>query len=399
MNNDVGNNHIGVLVTLAVVFPIVVIFISRAFGVMVDLFDIEYYFINTQSLMQQGAVPYFIQSLDYSPLALVPMILAYIPAILANNKVFFLFSFMALMLLCNIGIVVCVYCISFVIYSDAETAYRSGILSVCGLSGAYLVMTKFDAFPIFIMLFAIAYILYEDNPIKGYITLVAGVFTKFFVVVVAPFLVLYNNRNRGRFVYSEIKHGWVVCTLILFVCSILFFVRNSIYNYITEILIRHDAVNVNTPAYLVYTFVSWITPLVPFDVISVIAYCLMGVCLVVLLFFSAINKNQTPRNLITYIACALIVITYCASYRSPQASLWFVPLIAILVADSVVGSILLIAYQTYMFIEFPITFGLLWRNAEYVNVSLAMIMFAFEFVMIIIMMYIILKNNEVKQHV
>ena len=118
LDADVVKLHIFYIILVSVMMKFVVLFLTTSvFHSFIDLFDFGYYFEHGMMVVN-GQLPYADFPFDYPPLALIPILLAIIPAILTMNQYAFVLTFQALMVICDIGTVLCIYFIGLKIYDE-----------------------------------------------------------------------------------------------------------------------------------------------------------------------------------------------------------------------------------------------------------------------------------------
>jgi len=391
-------NHILALVGLSVIVKICVLFATVfIFNSFVDTFDHQYYLQNFINVMD-GKIPYADFGFDYPPLAFLPIALAFIPALLFNNAGMFILSFQALMILFDAVIVCCVYLIGLKLYSE-RTAFMAGILYATAFAGAYFVLTKYDAFPTALLMIAILFTVYR-KPTGGYLSATAGLLAKIYPAIALPFIVLYNSATTSlkEEVYSILKI--LIPILVILGVPILIFRPSIITSYISGSLVRSD-VYVNTATNTIYAFFNnTLHVSTSANVISAGMYGLMVVALLALLFYGWIVRNQKEKTLIKLVALALFVIVFCMKYHSPQYILWFLPLVCLLVADSLAGIAIFYITQIIAYIEFPLAFGTLYVNTSYVSHVdtpgwyFAWLFFTVESILFIVLMYLAVRPTR-----
>jgi hypothetical protein len=391
-------NHLITLVGLSVIVKICVLFATVfIFNSFIDTFDHQYYLQNFINVMD-GKIPYADFGFDYPPLAFLPIALAFIPALLFNSADMFILSFQFLMILCDAVIVACVYLIALKLYPE-KTAFLAGILYATAFAGAYFVLTKYDAFPTALLMIAILLTVYR-RPAAGYVAATAGLLAKIYPAVALPFFVLYNSVTTSlkEEIFSLLKI--LVPIIVILSIPILIFRPTVISSYIGGSLIRTD-VYVNTATNTVFAFFNNILHIsISANLISALMYIIMGIALLLLLFYAWIIRNQKEKTLIKLVALALFVIVFCMKYHSPQYILWFLPLVCLLVADTIAGIAMFYITQVVAYIEFPLAFGTLYVNSNYVSAAgtsgwyLAWIFFAVESTLFLSLMYLAIRPTR-----
>ena len=105
-----------------------------------DTFDHQYFFDSAQQLVSGLYPPEF----SYPPLALIPMVIAYLLSF--GNQMLFSSAFQLSMCLCDAITIVCVYLIG-IKFLTKQQAFTAGLLYAISISVAYFSLTKFDSFP------------------------------------------------------------------------------------------------------------------------------------------------------------------------------------------------------------------------------------------------------------
>jgi hypothetical protein len=387
--------HLAYLVLIAILAKFIVIFATTAvFHSFIDYFDFQYYLQGAINILQ-GQVPYADFNFSYPPLAFVPIFLAFIPALLLQNGNAFVLSFQFLMVICDIIIVICIYLIGLKLYNE-KTAFIAAFLYATAFSVAYFVLTKYDAFPTCILMLAVLFTVYNRN-IRGYLALVLGFLAKIFPVIVLPFTALYNAKSTSlkQEIISILKIGIPVAVVCL--VPVLVLKPEIILSYFSGSLVRTD-VYVNTATYTLYAYLHDIMHLgISAATVSSLMYLLMGLLLLFLVAIAYIEPEKDTRFLVKLLAVSIFVVIFCMKYHSPQYIVWFTPFVCLLVADSLYGIILFYVTQAITYFEFPLAFGTLYLNVNYVGETgtsvwyLALVFFTVNFVAYILLMYLAVK--------
>jgi len=168
-------------------------------------------------------------------------------------------------------------------------------------------------------------------------------------------------------------------------------------SYFSGSLVR-TGVNVNTMTYTLYAYLHDVLNLgISVTTVSTLMYILMGLILLFLVAFAYIEPKKDPRFLIKLIAVSIFVVIFCMKYHSPQYVVWFTPFVCLLVADSIYGIAIFYITQVITYFEFPLTFGTLYLNGNYLGASgttlwyLALVFFTINFVTYILLMYFAVK--------
>ncbi len=391
--------HLLFLVLIAITIKFVVVFATTSvFNSFMDSFDLQYYLQAGVHIMQ-GQVPYANFSFDYPPLALIPILLALIPAVLFNSGTLFVLAFQTLMVICDIIIVICVYLLGLKLYNE-KTAFVAAFLYATAFSTGYFVLTKYDAFPTSLLMVAILFTLYGQT-VKGYLAAVLGFFAKIFPALILPFMVLYNSREST--LKEEIISLVKVCIIPFIILFIPFVILTP--NIISTYLFVSGAsvgVYVNTATYTIYTYLSGIFHLpVSQGLISDGMYAFMGAILLLLLYVSySDRKNLQPRGFLTILCLAIFSVVFFTKFHSPQYIIWYTPLLALLVADDLIKIGLFYLVQILAYIEFPLMFGNYYVNLQYTNAVgtdgwyITLIFFTLEYAALVLLFLLVARPTE-----
>ena len=177
-----------------------IILATRVFFSFIDLFDITYY-LNFAAKVYAGKIPYVQFSLDYPQgvllSILLPLVLVIIsgglPALVAGNPMGYVFFHQALMCLFDLGTVILVYLIGLRLY-DERKAFFAGILYATAFSSAYFVLTKYDAYPTFFLVLAVALFIYGRET-GAYLSGAWGFLVKWFPVFALPYFLILDLKK------------------------------------------------------------------------------------------------------------------------------------------------------------------------------------------------------------
>lgn len=395
-------SHMLMLVIAVVAAKFIVAFITTVvFHSFVDLFDIGWY-MDQGILMTQGQTPYITFDFPYPILLLVPIVISMVPAILFNNGMAFVYSFQALMVICDIVTILCVYLIALRLWNE-RIAFLSGLLYAAAFSAAYFVITKYDAFPTCLLMLAILFTVY-GSAIKGYAASALGFFTKVFPILALPFLVLFNARK------TSLKEEIVTAAKVIVPVSIILFVPVFILNPSTLKVyfpVRSDIGYYSNT--LTFTLYSWIHDVfrigLSLDLVSALMYVLMAAGLLALLYAAWTIPGRDPVLLIKLILCATVLVVVCAKVRSPQYIVWYTPLLCLLAADDIRKIALLFAYQALAFIEFPLMFGSFYTSLQYTGAvmssgwMLTLFVFTLEYLALFVCVWFVVCPQDIFRQV
>jgi hypothetical protein len=389
-----AQHHMAILVLAAVLAKFAVALVTTAvFHSFVDLFDIGVYLENIQ-LLVQGQLPFTSSGFQYPVLILVPLLIAFVPAYVFQNAMAFVITFQALMVLCDIVTILCVYLIGLRLWSE-RAAFRGGLIYACAFSAGYFVITKYDAFPTSLLMLAILCTVYQHE-MKGYAASMLGFFTKVFPVLALPFFVLHNAKKTS--LQQEIVSAAKVVIPIAAVLFLPLFILSpetlKIYIPVRSELGYYS----NT---LTFTLYSWIHDVfhigISLDTVSAIMYVLMGAWILALLYAAWRIPGQDLKLLLKLILCATVLVVVCAKVRSPQYIVWFTPLLCLLAADDIKKIVLLFIFQALAYLEFPLMFGAFYTALQYTEPALSsgwmitLVVFTLEYLALFICLWFVVS--------
>jgi len=329
----------------------------------------------------QGMVPWVNDTgqFYYPPLALVPVLIAYAGSLIGGFTSFVVVMWI-LMAACDVGTTLCVYYIGLKMYKE-QTAFIAAMLNATAFSAAYFSFTTFDALPVFIAAFAVMATVY-NNKTGGYLATVTGLFVKLWPIILYPFLWIYNSR--GSSIIKEGKEraaGILLATVGIFGLMLLLGYNRFLF-YVSDVYC-------NTIPYLVSQVLG---AAVPFDMIMWAFRVLMVIVIVGALYWLSLQPGNITR-MIKMILLAIFVLVFFLQYRSPQYSVWMLPFVALLVAGDIVGILTFYWVQLLAFIEFPLTFWVLWVNDHYVS-KWAPVFFTVLFISYGVLLWRALRSKE-----
>lgn len=354
--------HILYLVAASLITKVLVLCLTTpVFHSFVDLFDIGYYLDNAV-LLTQGQIPYVNFELPYPILLFVPIVLALIPALVFQNGMAFVYTFSALMVLCDLVIVLCVYLTGLRIWNE-KRAFFSGLVYAAAFSCSYFVLTKYDAFPTALMMLGILFTVYGMT-MKGYLSAILGFFAKVFPVLAVPFFVLFNAKK------TSLKEEIISAAKVVVPVSVVLFLPIFLLNPQTiriYVPVRSElGYYSNTATFMIY---SWIHDVIhvgiSLDILSLAMYGIMGAGILALLYAVYRIPGRDPVLLIKVLLITTVLVVVCARVRSPQYIVWFTPLICLLAADDLKKVAAFFALQALAYIEFPLMFGAFYTATAY----------------------------------
>jgi len=376
-----------VFVSLATKF-LVLVLTPAVFHSFIDLFDIGYLFQNAIPL-SQGQIPYLDYSIAYPILVFIPMILALIPALVTQSGMAFIYSFQLLMILCDLGTLLCIYFIGLKI-SDERTAWYAGLVYATAFSASYFVLTKFDAFPTLLLMGAILFTVY-DRKVHGYVSATLGFFAKVFPAVSFPFMILYNAKTTS--LSEEV------------VTAVKVFLPFAVILFIPFLLLRPDHLNTylfatgatvgvyaSTATYTLYTYIHDVAHLgLPAATVSLFMYLLLGLVMLLLLWIGWKDRRKSPVTLLKLTGFAIFAFVFFSKFHSPQYIVWYTPFLALLVAGDLLKTGLFYLVQALAYLEFPLLFGTFYVNLNYLSPAgsagwyLTLLFFTLEYLALILL--------------
>jgi hypothetical protein len=368
--------------TILILSSIITILAVSIFGIIVfrsltNLYDFQIYYEGVRNILS-GQLPWESGvQFYYPPLAFVPVIIAYEASRIGGGFFVFILAMWALMLMCTIVTTLCVYYIGLKLYSE-KIAFTAALLNATAISVAYYVLCRFDPFPTSLAMIAVLATLYGDK-FKGYLASVLGLFTKLWPIVLFPFLWIYNARHTSiieegkKHAFAFFLAGGLIFGLML-LCG-----YNRVFGY-ANMFGFTDMVYCNTIPYTVNQYLQMVNIAVPFSSIAI----LFRILTVVVILGALYLMYQQPNNIARMLKLILVVIVVAimfSQYRSPQYIVWFTPFAALLVADDLWGILLFIGVQILGYIEYPLTYGVLWENNKYLSDG-ALVFFTVFFIML-----------------
>jgi hypothetical protein len=335
---------------------------------------------------------------EYPVLFFIPIILAFIPAVLTQSALVFIFSFQFLMVICDIVIAVCVYLIGLKI-GNQKTAFQCGILYATAISAAYFVLTKSDAFATCIMMLALLFAVYGKSA-WSYLSATLGFFTKVFPAILLPFLVFFHAKKTSlrEELLPAIKIFAAACIVLL-----LPFVLISPDNLRTYLFATGGSAGVyaNTVTYTLYAYLHDLAGLgISVDAVSALMYVLMGLCLLLLVYMAYADRKMSEKALLTFVLCAIFCAVFFSKFHSPQYILWYTPLLALLAGGDLFRIGLFYITQILAYIEFPLMFGKYYVNAAYVGAPgsldfyLTLAFFTVQYILLLALIYSLVRPRE-----
>lgn len=392
--------HIKYLVGLSIIsklflFILTVVILKSG----MDTFGIMYYYEHAVSVFN-GSYPYISYYYEYPLLSFVPVIIALIPSLLVNSILLYIIIFSILMVICDCITTACVYLIARKIWDDPKRAFISACLYISAISAAYFVMIEHSAFSECLLMIGLTLVIYGKDVFKSslneYVAFVCGYFVKVYPIIALPFIILHKSRSTSL-KQEIISSLWAIIPISIILFLPLFILNpESIKTFIPA---RMDIGYF--PNTIIWTLHVWLHDIakisVAIDTVLIFIYICMGIAFLILFYSAFKYKKQDPLVLIKFVLCAIMIIVLSFKVRSPQYVVWFTPLMCILISDSVYKMGLFYFTQILAYIEFPLTFGLLWTNIEYTNPVystnwyIALILFTLQFSGLVVLTWVAIE--------
>ena len=350
--------HFAILIALSIVTEIAVILTTTGiFHSFIDIFDISVYFQYAMQILE-GGVPYVDFPLEYPQMSLIVFLVPLIFTTLTGDPSTYVIVHQIFMSFFNILTVLIVYLIALKI-SGQKCALISGILSATAFSSAYFVLTKYDAFPTFLLMLSLFLFIYQKETC-GYLSAAVGFLAKWFPGLAIPYFVLHEHMG-GRDI--RIIGRRIIATATLFLIVILpFVILNSSGFLATYTAHSGRAALAHSFCYYVDFILENILGLSFFAQVSLL---LMVVLQILLLGYYYLVKDTSIEYLCAFLFFSIFAFIILNNVFSPQYILWITPFLAIFLARSYREVILFYAIQIWMYLEFPILYRSIYINDGY----------------------------------
>jgi hypothetical protein len=399
--------HLKYLIGLSLLAKIA-LFIVTVFviGSSIDMYQSTYYYEHFVAIFH-GDYPYINNYYEYPILSFIPVIIAWIPSVLFNNNLsVYMIVFVALLIFADCITTMCVYLIARKIWSDSKIAFTAAFIYLTAISTMYFVMTENSTFASCLLMIGLTMVVYNKDFLQSklnvYTALICGYFVKVFPIIALPFVILYNSRSIS--LKQEIISSLKIIIPVSFILTLPIIIFNPSSVLKTLLPTRMDIGYF--PETLVWTLHVWVHDILHFSSISIDnVLVFVYACMIIgflLLFYTAFKyKKQEPIMLIKFVACAIMILVLAYKVRSPGYIIWFTPLICILIADNIYKIGLFYIIQLLAYIEFPLTFWILWTNVEYTNPIystnwyLALLLFTLEFSLLIVLSWLAIEPVKI----
>ncbi len=350
---------VSVFTKLMVLFLTVSVFHS-----FVDMFDISVYFEYAVNVLN-GQIPYVDFSIEYPFMFMIPVLIPLIPTVITNDANTYFAGFQVLMAFFDILTLFLVYLIGLRLF-DSKRAFRAALLYATAFAASYFILTKYDSFPTFLLVLGVFATVY-GMPVRGYLAVILGFFTKIFPILAVPYLVPFNAAKTSRkaelLSLLKVAAGCSVVLLIPMMLLVRDWFKPFLFATGTGV-----GVYANTATYTLYSLLNGLLRIpIPEEIISLAMYALMIGIVGSLILVSWVKGVESPRRLLVLIAVTLFSVIFCTKFHSPQYLVWLTPFYALLLVESFRNMIVFYLLQAVVYIEFPLSWGVLYVNRGYIG--------------------------------
>ncbi|MDD3932899.1 MAG: hypothetical protein PHP55_03495 [Methanoculleus sp.] len=386
------------LIALSIITKVaVVLFTTGIFHSFVDIFDVSVYYRYAMQVLG-GAIPYVDFSLEYPQLSLVVILVPLIFTVLTGDPSTYLVAHQVFMSIFDILTTLLVYLIALRV-SDQRCAFISGVLSATAFSSAYFVLTKYDAFPTFLLMLSLFLFIYRKE-ICGYLSAVAGFLAKWFPGLAIPYFALHEYMS-GRDPRTIGRHI-IASAALLLIITLPFAVLNSSVFLATYTAHTGRTALAHSFCYYVDFALENVLGLSFFAQVSLL---LMAVVQIFLLGYYYSAKNTSAEYLCAFLFFSTFAFVIFNKVFSPQYLLWITPFLAIFLARSYKEIALFYAIQAWVYLEFPILYRSIYINDGYFVgdssplASVPFLFFTIKFILLLAafgMVWISLKHPDLR---
>jgi hypothetical protein len=320
----------------------------------IDLFDISYY-LKFALKVYGGQIPYADFTVDYPQLAFVSILLPLVPALATKSADLYVLSHQALMALFDLGTTVLVYLVALKLW-DARRAFMAGVLYATAFSGAYFVLTKYDAYPTFFLVLSVALFVY-GRELAGYVAGTIGLLVKWFPALALPYFLIHDlKEGRGR---KEILRRIGICAALTLVVTGPFLLLSP--SGFLRTYTVNTGFNVLTHS-LVY-YLDFVTGnLLQVRFFGEISLFLTVIVQLGLIFLSYRHPSRGMRTLCGFVFLSVLAFILTNKIASPQYFAWVTPFLAIFLAGTLPEMGLFFTAQLWTYLEFPLLYNVLYNN-------------------------------------
>ena len=380
--------HFALLIVISIITKFAVIFLTTGiFRSFIDIFDISVYFQYATQILG-GEIPYIDFPLEYPQLSLIVILVPLIFTMLTQDPSTYLVAHQVFMSVFDILTTLLVYLVALRIYNQ-KSAFISGVLSATAFSSAYFVLTKYDAFPTFLLMLAVFLFVYRKET-YGYLSATAGFLAKWFPGFAIPYFVIHEQMS-GKSL-GAIGRNIVVAASLFLVVTLPFAILNSSGFLATYTTHTGRSTLAHSFCYYIDFVLESVLGLSFFARISLF---LMILVQILLLGYYYSTKNTSVEYLCAFLFFSTFVFVILNNVFSPQYILWITPFLAIFLIHSYKEVILFYAIQIWMYLEFPILYRSIYINDGYFIgdanplTSVPFLFFTVKFILLFISFYVI----------
>ena len=350
--------HFTILIALSIIIKFAVMLLTT--GVLhsfIDIFDISVYFQYAMQVLG-GEIPYLDFPLEYPQLSLIVILVPLIFTVLTQDPSTYLVVHQVFMSVFDILTTLLVYLIALKV-SNQRCAFISGVLSATAFSSAYFVLTKYDAFPTFLLMLSLFLFIYRKETC-GYLSAAAGFLAKWFPGLAIPYFALHEHMS-GRS-SRAIGRNIIVAASLFLIVTLPFAVMNSSGFLATYTAHTGRAALAHSFCYYIDFVLENALGLSFFAQISLF---LMALVQILLLGYYYSTKNTSAEYLCAFLFFSTFAFIILNNVFSPQYILWITPFLAIFLVHSYKEVALFYAIQAWMYLEFPLLYRSIYINDGY----------------------------------
>jgi hypothetical protein len=382
---------ISILVKLLVLVVTPVVFSS-----FVDLFDIGYY-LQTATKVWMGGIPYVTFDYFYPPLSFISILLPFVVAIPFNSISVYIITHQVLMCCFDLGTTLLVYLVALRFY-DQKRAFICGVLSATAIAAAYFVLTKFDAFPTFVLILSLALFLYGKE-MAGYAVSALGFLVKWFPLLAFPYYLVYNHLQ-GVEKRTLLRRSLIVAGILLVFSLpiILLSWRGFLFPYLYSGGPVPGSRFLSQSQSLVFYLDFLASPTGISPIFGKLVYPLMILIQLGLLALYWKIGSLDQQVLTSFIFLAVLDFMVLNPVSSPQYVIWVTPFMALLLVRSLPSLLLFYAYQAWVYLEFPLMFNVLYTNQDWITAAAgggipgAFFFFTVKFVLLAAIVWVVVRQ-------
>lgn len=386
--------NLALLIGISLVVKVALIIITtQIFHSFIDMFDISIYLQYGVNVFS-GQIPYVNFSVEYPQLVFIPILIATTFAVIAQNAAIFILSFQGLMILCDLGSLVCVYLIALKLF-DAKRAFYAGFLYATAFSSAYFVLTKYDAFPVFLLMLSL--LLYiTGKKTEGYISSVTGFFVKWFPLFSAVYFVLHQRKEKIPISEFKIPVLFILILGCIIALPLIFLNASGFFSTYTG----HFGRGAEAQSFIY--FLDYIAASVfHIPAIDTLLISVM-VLFEIVLFYVYFTRARNDYLVLSYfIFFSIFIFVIFNKVLSPQYLLWISPFFALYLCSDIREMVAFYMIQLVFYLEFPILYGSAYTTAkEYIAtydlvISPSFVFFGVKFAILIgVFLYLVYKMKR-----